>query len=204
MKIQISKDESYEIKIPNEINANDFMKLMTSFDNVIKLIRFNLVKQGIKEDENFRIDENGNRVSRVHYKDKINKIDKNLNLDGTPRKSYTKSPKFLESLKNKRKTNLRDWCNTKEKVLDLMQYAYHGTKEDRKRIVKITGETNWDVITKSFFGLKNRYDIQPQEVGLTSFGNKGLKAFNFKIPNYIIKSYTGIFDENGNEENKEE
>lgn len=153
MKILINPEETYEIKIPNEINANDFIKLLTSFDNVVKLIRFNVIKNEILEPDT---------------------------------RSYIKKTKGFRK-------GSRTYCDTREKTLDLLQYAYHGTKKDKERIVKLAG-TNWNNISKSFWGLRKRYNIKSDEIGL--FPNMNANSHNSKIPNYTIKSYTGYFDEN--------
>jgi hypothetical protein len=163
MKIIINELETYEIKIPNEVNAKDFMKLLTSFDNVVKLIKFNIIREEFSKNPNYKED----------------------------KRHYIKRPGI--------KSNTRIWCDTKEKTLDLFQYAYHGTKEDRLRIVEITN-TPWNEIVKGFYGLKVRWNIQPQEVGLNFWRGKGEHHSNlidWKIPNWTIKSYTGYFDENG-------
>lgn len=156
MKIQINENESYEIEMPSEVNADELIKIILSLDNVMKLIRINVVNNKPK----LLLDENGERKKR--------KISVN-----------------------------RWWCNKKEKVIDLMQYAYHGTLEDKKRI-EIICKNNWTTICKGFNSFKSRFEIQPQEIGLTQWGTIYANGNNFKIPNWIIKSYTGIFDENGN------
>lgn len=179
MKVIINKNETYEIKIPNEVNANDFMNLLTSFDNIVKLIKFNLVQEEFSKTKTIQ---NNSEYKNLHQK----KLTESLRLDGTPRKPY---------IRKIRRSNLRTYSDTREKALDLLQYAYHGNKEDKKRIEKIAG-FDWAEISKSIHGLKKRYNILPQEVGLTRFGDEKTKSFIFRIPNYIIKSYTGYFDEN--------
>ena len=168
MKIIINESETYEIKIPNEVNAKDFMKLLTSFDNVVKLIKFNIIREEFRKNPNYKNEVIG--TARIYTKHKL-------------------------------KSNTRVWCDTREKTLDLMQYAYHGTKEDRLRVVEITG-IPWNEIVKGFNGLKRRYNMQPQEIGLNFWRGKGEHHANligWKIPNWTIKSYTGYFDENGKE-----
>ena len=84
----------------------------------------------------------------------------------------------------------RTWADTREKALDLLQYYYHGTREDKKRIEKITG-TSFYKISKATTGFVKRYNVKPEEIGLNSWEGK----IKEKVPNYIIKSYTGLFDE---------
>lgn len=158
MKIQLDENEVYEIKIPDEIDTNEFLILVEKFNNLGKLVtQFGLTKQ-----------ENKNSP---------------INL-------------------NKQNSGKNPFFNTRKKVLDIFQYWYLGTEQDKKRITEIIG-INKDDLTKRFNGLRLRYNIKPQEVGLIRFrDNKG----NPKIPikDYVIKSYTGLFDENGKENSQED
>lgn len=90
------------------------------------------------------------------------------------------------------------FLDTREKVIDILQYHYHGTLEDRKRIEKIIGKS-WIEINKRFSAKIIRFNIKPQEVGLTRWKLKRESPLiKLSIPNWTIKSHTGIFDENGN------
>jgi len=155
MKIILNEEETYEIKLPETINASGFLELLNQFDNIVKLIRLNSIQKGFDNDK-------GIKTKRTYM-------------------SHMKNPFF----------------DTREKVLDLLQYGYCGTQEDRERICKVTGK-GWKEISKRFCQLIQRWDIKPNEVGLIKFGNKYQKSKNFGLPNYTIKSYTGVFDENGN------
>jgi len=149
MKINFNENESYEINISNEVNAEEFLNLLERFENLSKLIK--------------------------------------LNNPNQPKKLSNRPTTY----KTRKKVNTREWCDTREKVLDLMQYNYHGSKSDRERIKKICGQP-WVEVQKSFYGLKKRYDIKPNEVGLNTWERNAPNKF---IPNWIIKSYTGYFDE---------
>lgn len=163
MKIIINKDETYVIDIPSEINAAEFIKLFDRFYKLTKLISFNAI---------------------IHKKSQsvMGGINSSLNPDS----SLTLAPVSI-----KRERHKRTWCNSREKALDLMQYVRHGTKEDKERIVNIT-KTKWKDLSKSFKGIRDRYNIKPEEIGI--------KEDNTPMNDYVIKSYTGIFDENENEE----
>lgn len=104
----------------------------------------------------------------------------------TEKRKYTQNP-----------TKTTRLYNTKEKTLDLLQYAHHGTKEDKERICKLLN-MSWKEIQKRFYNLIKRYNIQPNEVGLTRWKTKYDKHSDNRIPNWTIKSHTGVFDENGN------
>jgi hypothetical protein len=94
--------------------------------------------------------------------------------------------------------NTSPFFDTREKVLDIMQYGYLGTRKDKLRLAKIIG-MSYNKINKRFHSLRKRYNIQPQEVGLIAFPTKE-NHIKMAIPNYVIKSYTGIFDEEDDEE----
>jgi hypothetical protein len=86
------------------------------------------------------------------------------------------------------------YLNTKAKCIDVMQYFYHGTMEDRIRISKMI-ERSPKLIMKDFNRVKRKFEITPQEVGLISFKNFKKGTPLIKMLDYTIKSYTGIFDE---------
>jgi len=86
---------------------------------------------------------------------------------------------------------------TKEKVMDILQYYYFGTREDKLRICKIVNVKEYNDLAKRFNGFIKRFSIKPSEVGLISFGT--INHSRVKMSNWIIKSHTGIFDENENE-----
>jgi len=167
MKIYLKNDETYEIKIPEEIQAEDFLELLDKLNRIFKIIKLSDLGNFTKFQTQFN-----NRVN-------------------TPKK-YIRNKTF--SGKN------NPWFDTREKTLDLFQYAYHGTQEDKNRICKLM-QRSWNKIQKSFNGLKKRYNLQAHEVGLTRWRilNES-KNSNIQIPNWTIRSHTGIFDENGNSE----
>ena len=166
MKIQISDDEVYELKLPEKVNnPEEFYTISKKLDNIAKIIKINMMT--------------GTTFNK--FKSEFQK-----------RETKIEKGKYKTIFKRK----LNPFFDTREKVLDIMQYFYHGTKADRERIVKIMGKTEQQII-KLFYGQKIRYDIQPQEIGFISFGTIVNKA-GLKIPNYIIKSHTGVFDEKEN------
>ena len=111
----------------------------------------------------------------------------------------TKQPTGIKKEKRKyRKFHRRTEYDTREKALDILQYGYHGSKEDKQRISKIIGRS-WNDILKNFHSLRIRYNIQANEIGLKRWRNHyESRMVDLKVPNWTIKSYTGIFDKNGN------
>jgi len=130
-----------------------------------------------------KIPEQIEAIELFKIQDKFNNLAKLISID-------IKNPNPPKTYKIRK--NRINWCDTKEKTLDVMQYYYHGTREDRERLSKIIG-LNISNICKRFHALKKRFNIQPQEVGLVRFGTN--KYGLIKIKDYIIKSHTGIFDE---------
>jgi len=130
--------------------------------------------------------------------EKLEKIVKLIKLSGN-----FKNPTYKDNPTKTRRSSIKYNCpnpfDTREKVLDFLQYGYHGTKEDKERIIKYIGRS-WEELQKRFHSLINRYNIQPNEIGLTKWRVKeeGIRSDN-KIPNWIIRSYTGVFDENGSD-----
>lgn len=156
MKIQLKDDETYEIKLPEELTSQDFLILLEKLEKIVKLIKLS----GDFKNSTYKDNPTRTRVSSIAY-------------------------------------NCPNPFDTREKVLDFLQYGYHGTKEDKDRIVKYIGRS-WKELQKRFHDLINRYSIQPNEIGLTKWKVKGenMRSDN-RIPNWSIKSYTGVFDENG-------
>ena len=168
MRIKINADEVYELEVPKEIDTlENFYALLKKLDNVTKLIKINLMT-GTTYDK---------------FKNKFQQMETNKAT-----RKYNINP-------NLRK-NKNPFLDTKEKVLDVLQYAYHGDKEDKNRISKIMGYS-WTDICKRFHALLKRYEVKPNEIGLTNLPSERYRGLNLRIPNYIIKSHTGVFDENG-------
>ena len=93
---------------------------------------------------------------------------------------------------SKRRGKVTHYTDRKN-VLDIMQYFYQGTKEDRVRISTIIGKTP-EEIQKRFWSLIRKWNIQPNEVGLVNFQNQKFGIRTTHIPNYTIKSHTGLYD----------
>lgn len=83
--------------------------------------------------------------------------------------------------------------NSREKILDLLQYGYHGTPQDKMRISKLF-DKSWSEIAKRFQVFRKKYNIKPKEIGFITYNTKQGKGE--KIPNYVIKSHSGIYDDN--------
>lgn len=171
MKVQISNDEIYEIKIPEEINPNDFSQLMSKFDNVAKIIRINMLAgktiTRFNNEFNERFKQQKENITK--FKRKPHKIGIGIGYASI-------------------------FTNTREKALDIIQYFYNGTMQDKIRISKIMSQSPLQ-ISKKISGLRKRYNINDNEVGVT--GRLGTKLI--RNPDYVIKSYSGMFDEKSEE-----
>ena len=159
MRIQISDDEVYELKLPEKINNHkEFYKILKKFDNIAKIIKINLAMNTT-----------------------FNKFKSDFQTTET-------------SIATKRTYGKNLFFNTREKALDILQYGYHGDKEDKDRISKLMG-FSWAEINKRFHNLTKRYSIQPNEIGLTQKPSQYLQYSDVRIPNYNFKVNTGVFDE---------
>lgn len=89
--------------------------------------------------------------------------------------------------RRKYKKGANSWRNDREFVVKLLQTQYHGTKEDKKQIAKELndGVDDWDTIAKSFWNLRKKHDIQPEEAGMKKFPIAGEQ---FKINELKLKS----------------
>jgi hypothetical protein len=162
------------------------------------------MKIKISENETYEIElPNSKEININEFYEIVKKFDNIIKIIQINIQSGTNFETFQTNFNQRRKNTIQigrknNFYDTREKVLDIMQYFYCGTQEDRERISKLMG-VNPAYIIKSFFNLRKRYNIKPQEVGLIQFGIKG-KISPIKIKGYIIKSYSGFFDEveNGN------
>jgi len=171
LKIKINENENYSFEISNELNLQEFMELYNKFEKVMRLIKIS------NQDNNL-----------IDFQKQFNN---RTNIVNSTKRSYHYNYKDNP---NQRRSNENPFINTREKTLDLLQYAYHGNKEDKQRISKLMNRS-WNEIQKIFGKLLERYSITPDEIGLTQIPNNINRQIDKRIPNYIIKSYTGIFDE---------
>jgi len=167
MTIEINNNETYEIKIPERASAKEFLYIVDRLNNAAKII-----KLGYQT-------ESTTNLKPMIEKPKFTFFDSN--------KENTETKKTKKNVHKVGKGHTLEFYNTREKALDIMQYFYHGTKEDRVRIANITGKSVDDIL-KNFTYMKKKYNIQPRDIGFIVWGTKD--------KSYIIKSHTGIFDEN--------
>lgn len=78
---------------------------------------------------------------------------------------------------NTKRMNARTWCDTREKAVAVIKLHYSGNKENKLKFAQEVGES-WNTIVKGMHGLKTRYDIKPQEVGLEHFPTRGGRGGN--------------------------
>jgi hypothetical protein len=71
-----------------------------------------------------------------------------------------------------RKTQKRDWCDTREKAVNIVKLHYTGTKEQKQEFANSI-DHDWNDIVKSIWGLTRRYEIIPQDIGMNRFPGRG-------------------------------
>jgi hypothetical protein len=118
------------------------------------------VKDSYEPDEFFEFVERLNQLSKMVRKDFVSDMNKEI----------TNTNKNLVKEKIKGRTKKRIWCDSKEKVIHYMKIHYFGNKEDQIKISKQIG-VSWFEISKSFHGLKERYNIKPKDLNLKYFPN---------------------------------
>lgn len=109
--------------------------------------------------------------------------------------SNTNSTPIVKNPRHYKKSNTREWCSTRENAIYVLSVFYSTDWELRKKICKKIGDVPGE-IQKSFYGLKKRYDIHPNEVGLTRWKKKGESKTieeEVRIPNFKIKSIPEYF-----------
>lgn len=157
------------------------------------------MKIRINENENYIID----IPEEINGNDFLDLIEKLLKLSKFIQISSFNINNKKVVLKNSIKRephniNRRKFFDTKEKLMDILQYYYHGTKEDTNRIARICGYSNFEFISKRLSNKRKNFNIQPSEIGFikmpTTTDRRGVK-----INGWIIKSYTGMFDEKDEE-----
>jgi hypothetical protein len=125
---------------------------------------------------NVNIREEYNSQEFAELLSKLHSIQKMLGRDllsmsggiGIKKKGRPSSNPVNNIARIKRAMKRRDWCNTREKAIDVIKMHYHGTKEEK---TKWSQKNNviWNDAVKSMYALKNRYNIQASEVDMKRF-----------------------------------
>lgn len=152
MKIKLN--EYMFLTINKEIlEPDEFGEFMTQLNVISKIVK----RDFLSNEEN------------VSEKTKLVKLEKTKST-----RQYVKSGKYkngsseIIETKNNKPLQRREWCDSKEKVIKLLKIHYFGSKEDKNEIAKKIGLT-WTNINKSFYNIKNRFNIQPKDIGLKRF-----------------------------------
>ena len=95
---------------------------------------------------------------------------------GNWKKEYL--PESVKSYKVRRKyTHDYPKFNTREEFIAVLKKYYLGTKEEKDEITKIYNNKSWQIISNSVRKTRNKFNIQPDEVGLTNFP-KDVREYN--------------------------
>lgn len=141
MRIKLNDFEEHTIKTKEVLEPTEFIEFVERMNQLVRMIKRDFVLDNTLNTELSAIE-----PTQVYAK---------------PKRKYTKNGETI------RKTNTRDWCDTKEKVINILKIFYF-TENKTDRIKQIEQLTNdkFVIVTKSFHGIKERYNIKPQDVGL--------------------------------------
>lgn len=125
----------------------------------------------------------------IIYADRIDNIRKLLNRTQIleEENTYKTYPKKERKAYTRRVGLNNSWTSSREKAIYVMSVFYSGDKQLREELVKKLGRKA-DDIQKGFFGLKKRYNIKAEEVGLKRWllKHESRKLEDVKIPGFVI------------------
>jgi hypothetical protein len=195
--VEINEYENYNIRLLKKYKPHQFLELVDRFIGISKIIQ---KANPFPGNPNTLISP-ASTVSNIdNLVNSLNVLDNNqstkvtLNKNGTPRKKYTKLG-FIRKPYRKHRTNLRVWIDTREKAIDVMMLHYNLKTPQKEQLAKLLNES-YANMSKSYRNLKLRYDIKPEEIGLTKFPeNKKGKRDLQRLPNFKPTVKTDYYKE---------
>lgn len=82
-------------------------------------------------------------------------------------------PVLSPRVKKKRRKQMVRW-DDRDEVLKALRIHYHGTKGEKLAYARDKG-MDWNQLMKGFSGLKKRYNVTPQEIGLQTYPSRSEK-----------------------------
>ena len=181
MKIKINEKETYEIELDDEVSLQglkDLVKRIEILSNITPTLstpslstpslskpkrKYNISNDDLKDIKCV------NCSSQRFYKKGYSKsglrrlVCKNCKVSFTVDNGNIK--KEEEETFSRRKP--MQWKG-REDIINALKIHYFGSKAEKMEFAK-DKETSWSNINKSFHGLRKRFNISPQEVGLQEF-----------------------------------
>jgi hypothetical protein len=185
MKIKISETESYEVFVANEYTAQNFLAFLKRLQTISEI----LISESEPKTEvvsELKPKRAYVRRGRPITKSCINCSSNNLYRDGYSYSDGKKYQKYgckdcgkrfseLHTEKGitpkeytKRRPAVVKW-DKREDAIKVMKTHYFGTKQEKESLANQKGAPSWNYIVKSIHNLKKRYNIRPQEIGLSEF-----------------------------------
>lgn len=131
MKIKINENETYEIKVPEEIDGRELFTFKSRIDHILKLVGRDPLIQTAQ--------------------------DKPL----TPIERNPHAP--IEQ---------RPWDKDRNEAIKLAKTHYFGIDEEKKAYEQLTHKT-WLAVSKNVSPSKMKWQIKPEEIGLTRWPAMG-------------------------------
>jgi len=152
MKIKINNQETYDIAVAEEYSVTDFIEFSERINKIANIISLNAVK------------------------------DTELKHSIAPKTTKLKTTKIQKTkVKKVKKVKGKRLWETREEALKVLRLHYHGTKDVKNAYANLVGK-EWNSITKAFSNLIKRYNIQPSEIGLSSFSKKTESESDLELP----------------------
>ena len=199
MRIKLSDYEEHSIKIKDVYEPDEFFQFVERMNILAKMVRRDFLvdmnqseldenqeeekvkRHYNKEERDLPREKDGkfrcNRCQKYLDKDKFNKnASDRLGIQSTCRECGKNFQKSLRgTLNNDSKSKLgrpvqKRYGDTKEKVLRLLKVHYFGTIKEKSQLESETG-LKWIELQKAFGKLRDRWKIQPKEIGLKFWPN---------------------------------
>jgi len=170
VKFRLSPDETYEVKLQEEYSEEElprFFELIEKIKNMtfVKKPEYVLDLDRIKTKKIEEIENNAHERKKRKYtrRGKYNK--KKIIKDNSEQNSEQKPIKKREN---------KQWLtwDDRDEVINALRIHYRGTPELKQRFANMK-RTEWKNILWALHGLKKRYKITPEEVGLKEFPKRG-------------------------------
>ena len=193
MKIKINENETYEIKLNDEVSLQSLKELIGKIEILSgpqTFVQPKTLQPQTSQPQTSQTNSRGNRPKHYNTKNSKNsKIDfenikcikcehigefynKGFSSNGSRRllcklckTSFTIQKEGRPILPTRRKP--MKW-NGREDIMDALKIHYFGQREDKLMFAEKKG-TSWDNIAKTIHVLRKRHNISPQEIGLKEF-----------------------------------
>lgn len=177
MKIKINENETYEIKLNDEVSLQDLKNLINRIeilsDGVISATSTPAIPTKLKRKYVFSNDNDNLKNVKCINCSSQRFLKKGLSKKGLRRLvcknckvSFTINEEGNVITPPKKRKHMK-W-EGKTDVIDALKIHYFGTKAQKMQFAE-NKNASWETITKAIHELRRRFNINPQEIGLQEF-----------------------------------